>query len=119
MPWQRFAPLRSGPAVQVELAAGEQECVERVIGRRAATEATMPGAPWHHCVRIAPLSSASAPPRVGGQFACSPARTAVADSAAVALGASTSGGRSSGRRASAAITPAKPWAGPRISFVEP
>ena len=79
----------------------------------------MPGAPWHHCVRIAPPSVSRRPPRVGGQFAWSPARTAVADERRRRPGRQLVRREELRAARERGDTPAKPCAGPRISCVEP
>ena len=44
--------MASGPACQVSSPPATSSSVSAVVARRdRASEATMPGAPWHHCVR--------------------------------------------------------------------
>ena len=47
-----FAQRAGGPG---QFAAGEQQRVELVLVGSAASDATTPGAPWHHWVRTVPL----------------------------------------------------------------
>ncbi len=92
-----------------QLAAREQQRVESSSRGSAAIEVTMPGAPWHHWVRIVPLYPAAR--RRGRPVRVAPSRTAVAASAA---STGTSRSREVRRRASAATTPAMPVRRPEV-----
>ena len=51
VPWQSWAPFRCGPASQVSSPPPSSSSVSRSSsGAIVASEATIPGAPWHHCV---------------------------------------------------------------------
>ena len=69
VPWQRLAPLRSGPAAHVSSPPSSSSASSSPSRGSAAIDVTTPGAPWHHCVRIVPLRWTSGSPIAGGQFA--------------------------------------------------